>query len=331
MDRYLLKLRQALPLEEKLKLTRLRITQWVEHFGENGCYVSFSGGKDSTVLLHIVRELYPDIEAVFVDTGLEYPEIRQFVKTFDNVTILRPEMRFDKVIEKYGYPIVSKEVSECIEQARKALTTGKYPYRLAKLMGTAKDKNGNISLYNQVKWKFLLNSPFKISNRCCNIMKKKPAHSYLNSTGKVPFIATMAEESRLREQKYIQNGCNAFNMKIPTSTPIAFWTEQDVLQYIYENKIPIASVYGEVIKADKYYTTGCQRTGCMFCGFGCHLEKYPNRFQRLAKTHPKQYDYIINTLGMGKVLDYIGVEYRPNVNKNQLRFDFENLTAQNAR
>lgn len=318
MDKYLLKLRQALPLEEKLKLTKLRITQWVEHFGEKGCYVSFSGGKDSTVLLHIVRELYPDIEAVFVDTGLEYPEIRKFVKTFDNVTILRPEMRFDKVLEKYGYPIISKEVSECIDQAKKALVTGKYPYRLAKLMGTAKDKNGNISLYNQVKWKFLLNSPFKISNRCCNIMKKKPAHSYHHSTGKVPFIATMTEESRLREQKYIQNGCNGFNLKIPTSTPIAFWTEQDVLQYIYENKIPIASVYGEVIKADKYYTTGCQRTGCMFCGFGCHLEKYPNRFQRLAKTHPKQYDYIINTLGMGKVLDYIGVEYRPNINKNQL-------------
>ena len=77
------------------------------------------------------------------------------------------------------------------------------------------------------------------------------------------------------------------------------------------------------IKVDekgKYYTTGCQRTGCMFCGFGCHLEKYPNRFQRLAETHPKQYDYIINKLGFGEVLDFIGVEYKPNIdNKGQMK------------
>ena len=319
LDKYSLKLRQVMPLEDKIRFTERRIHEWVEHFGVNGCYVSFSGGKDSTVLLHIVRNLYPDIEAVFVDTGLEYPEIRQFVKSFHNVTVLRPEMRFDKVLEKYGYPIVSKEVSECIDQARKALTTGKYPYRLAKLMGTAKDKDGNKSLYNQEKWKFLLDAPFKISNRCCNVMKKKPAHDYHKKTGKVPFIATMADESRLREQKYLQNGCNGFKNKIPTSTPIAFWTEQDILEYIDTYKIPIASVYGDVIKTDKYYTTGCSRTGRMFCGFGCHLEKYPNRFQRLAKTHPKQYDYIINTLGMGEVLDYIGVEYRPNIDKRQTK------------
>lgn len=323
LDKYTLKLRQAMSLKDKIRFTERRIDEWVEHFGINGCYVSFSGGKDSTVLLHIVRNLYPDIEAVFVDTGLEYPEIRQFVKTFDNVTILRPEMRFDKVLEKYGYPIVSKEVSECIDQARKALITGKYTYRLEKLNGTAKDKDGNKSLYNQEKWKFLLDAPFKISNRCCNVMKKKPAHDYHKKTGKVPFIATMADESRLRTKCYLRQGCNGFNLKIPTSTPIAFWTEQDILKYIDTYKIPIASVYGDVIKTDKYHTTGCQRTGCMFCGFGCHLEKYPNRFQRLAKTHPKQYDYIINTLGMGEVLDFIGVEYRPNINKGQLKLLLE--------
>ena len=319
MDKYTLKLRQAMLLKDKIRFTERRIHEWVEHFGVNGCYVSFSGGKDSTVLLHIVRNLYPNIEAVFVDTGLEYPEIRQFVKTFDNVTILRPEMRFDKVLEKYGYPIVSKEVSECIDQARKSLVTGKYTYRLAKLMGTAKDKRGRKSLYNQEKWKFLLDAPFKISNQCCNVMKKKPAHKFYKETGKTPILGTMASESRLREQKYLETGCNGFNNKIPTSTPIAFWTEQDILEYIDTYKIPIASVYGEVIKTNKYCTTGCHRTGCIFCGFSAHLEKYPNRFQRLAETHPIQYNYIINTLGMGKVLDYIGVEYRPKISRSQLK------------
>ena len=121
----------------------------------------------------------------------------------------------------------------------------------------------------------------------------------------------MASESRLRTQQYLKQGCNGFNNKIPTSTPMAFWTEQDVLQYLYKNKIPYASVYGdiEIDKNGKYYTTGCRRTGCMFCGYGCHLEKEPNRFQRLKLTHPKQYDYIINKLGFKEVLEFLKINY----------------------
>ena len=112
---------QALPLHLKVALTKSRIRQWVNEFGTDGVYVSFSGGKDSTVLLHIVRSLYPDVPTVFCDTGLEYPEIRDFVKTFDNVVWLKPKMTFRKVIEKYGYPFISKEVSECVEGAKKYL------------------------------------------------------------------------------------------------------------------------------------------------------------------------------------------------------------------
>ena len=310
LDIQVLKMRQAMPLEDKIRFSARRITQWIEYYGRYKCYVSFSGGKDSTVLLHLVREICPDIEAMFVDTGLEYPEIRKFVKSFDNVTIMRPKMPFNQVIDKYGFPIISKEVSECIDQARKALTTGKYPYRLAKLMGTAKDKDGNLSKYNMPIWKFLLDAPFKISNQCCSVMKKVPAHLYHRQTGKVPFIGTLAEESRIRTQQYLKQGCNGFQNKIPTSLPLAFWKEQDILEYIYTRKLEIASVYGDVVFEDGLYrTTGCKRTGCMFCGFGCHLEKSPNRFEMLKETHPKQYDYIINTLGMGEVLDFIGVKY----------------------
>lgn len=306
IDKYTLKLRQAMTLQDKIRYTQRRINEWVDHFGENGCYISFSGGKDSTVLLHLVRDLYPNIEAVFVDTGLEYPEIRNFVKSFDNVTILRPDKRFDKVLEEYGYPIIGKEVSKCIYEARRG-----YQYQINKLNGNRKDKDGNPSRFNYTQWKFLLDAPFKISDKCCTVMKKRPVHKYYKSSGKAPIIGTMAEESQLRRQQYIKNGCNAFNNKIPTSTPIAFWTEQDILEYIDTYKIPIASVYGEVMKdnKNKYYTTGCQRTGCMFCGYGCHREKEPNRFQKLKETHPKQYDYIINNLGMGEVLDFLNIKY----------------------
>lgn len=314
---------QSLPLDAKIEMTKRRIRKWYDYW--NGqVYVSFSGGKDSTVLLNIARELYPDIEAVFVDTGLEYPEIRQFVQTFENVTILRPKMRFDEVIKKYGYPIISKEVSECVYQGRLALKNNckKDSYRLQKLMGTAKDKNGNKSMFNQEKYEPLLYTDFVCSHYCCNVMKKKPAKAYAKQTGKQPITAQMASESRVREQQWLKNGCNGFDMRSPISNPMSFWPENDVLQYARSMGIKLATVYGDIMYKDEtgllYYnslcggklcTTGCERTGCIFCGFGAHLDERNGgtpRFVRLRQTHPKQYQYCI---GGGEYVDGI---WQPN-------------------
>lgn len=115
--------KQALPLDLKVAMTKSRIRAWVNEYGLDGVYVSFSGGKDSTVLLDIARQMYPDIKAVFVSTGLEFPEIIQFVKSKENVDIIRPKMNFKEVIQKYGYPFISKEVSECVKGARIYLTS----------------------------------------------------------------------------------------------------------------------------------------------------------------------------------------------------------------
>ena len=113
---------QGLPLDLKVRMTKDRIRQWINAYGENGVYVSFSGGKDSTVLLHLVREMYPNVKAVFVDTGLEYPEIRQFVKSCENVDWLKPKMTFKQVLQKYGYPFFGKEIASTIYGARRYLT-----------------------------------------------------------------------------------------------------------------------------------------------------------------------------------------------------------------
>lgn len=298
---------QALPLELKIKLTERRIRDWVREFGQSGVYVSFSGGKDSTVLLHIVRNLYPDIEAVFVNTGLEYPEIQKFVKTFDNVTILRPKMRFDEVIKKYGYPMISKAVSNCVRGAKLG-----WKSHMNLLDGLDSDGSERKSKFAKAKYKPLLNVDFEVSEQCCDVMKKSPLYIFERKTGKKPIIATMATESMFREKNWIKNGCNAFESKHPKSMPMSFWTEQDVLLYIKKYNIPIASVYGDVVYSEapdqirleeygldgcgseRLTTTGCHRTGCIFCGFGCHLDKEPSRFQRLKETHPRQYEYCLS-------------------------------------
>lgn len=110
---------QRLPLQRKIQITTARIIEWYQHY-DGKVYVAFSGGKDSTVLLDIVRRIYPDVPAVFSDTGLEFPEVREFVKSCENVTIVRPEMNFRKVIEVYGYPVVSKRVADTVEYGHSA-------------------------------------------------------------------------------------------------------------------------------------------------------------------------------------------------------------------
>lgn len=301
-----LKIMQSWSLERKIMVTQTRIIEWyIKHNGN--VYVSFSGGKDSTVLLDLARRIYPNILAVYVDTGLEYPEVKEFVKTKENIKWLKPKMNFRKVIEKYGYPIISKEQAQYISEYK---TTKSEKLKNIRLNGN-KYGMGKISK----KWRYLIDADFNVTHKCCLIMKKNPSKEFEKKYNLHPIIATMACESKNRETAWKRHGCNSFEGKRPISQPLSFWTEQDILEYIYRFKIPYASVYGDIKKNynGEIYTTGCDRTGCIFCGFGCHLEKEPNRFQRLKQTHPKLWEYCMKPwdeggLDMQRILEYINVE-----------------------
>lgn len=341
----------ALDLEDKVITSYEKLDEWYTAWGGQ-CYVSFSGGKDSTVLSYLAARYLSSFRAppwplnlVFVNTGLEYPEIQRFVneyaawlrKEFPRITVelvrLHPKMNIRQVGQKYGYSIVSKEVANCVWLARKSGSST----RMARLCGELLDKDGNPSAYNCANWRFLLDAPFLVSSECCRIMKKNTAHKYEADTKAKPIVATMAEEGRQRFQKWTATGCNAFEGKRPMGKPMSFWTEQDVLRFIVERQIPYASVYGDIVASDgendydatltdcKLHCTGCHRTGCVFCGFGAHLEKGENRFERMKHTHPKHYEFCIGGgaydpvdglwkptekgLGYARVLDYIGVRY----------------------
>lgn len=299
---YELKQKQSLPLDAKIQMTRLRLKQWHIKY-EGNVYLAFSGGKDSTVLKHILSNLFPDVPAVFCNTGLEYPEIKNFALSQNNVTIITPKMMFKDVINTYGYPVISKEQSSYIYEIR---NTKSDKLRDLRLNG----RNGGYKLSN--KWQFMLDAPFKISNKCCDIMKKAPFKLYEKETGRKGIIATMTDESMLRLNSWLKYGCNAFEATRPMSRPMSFWTEQDILHYIVKYNLKIASAYGDIVQDenDKYHTTGCDRTGCMFCLYGIQKDSTPNRFQRMQMTHPRQYQFCLNELGIKDVLKYMNIPYK---------------------
>ena len=340
----------ALDSTAKELTTYEKLDEWYTAWGGQ-CYVSFSGGKDSTVLAYLAARYLAsfrtppwELNLVFVNTGLEYPEIQKFVneyadwlrREFPRVTVnlhrLRPKMNIRQVVTKYGYSIVSKEVAGAVYQARKNPNCDK----AKKLRGEVFNKDGNKSAWNCDNWVFLLDAPFLVSSECCPIMKKRTAHAYERESREKPIVAMMAEEGRQRFQTWTATGCNAFEGKRPMGKPMSFWTDQDVLRFIVDRQLPYASVYGDIVASDgendygaalidcKLHCTGCRRTGCMFCAFGAHLEKGVNRFERMKLTHPKHYQFCIgggafdtdglwkptkDGLGYARVLDYIGVRY----------------------
>lgn len=295
---------QSLPLESKISMTSQRIRSWYEEY-DGDVYVSRSGGKDSDVLGHIVKRLYPNVPHVFVNTGLEFDSVRIHA-TEECDVVVRPEMNFVDVITKYGYPVISKEVANVIDGVKNNKNLKKETVRSMRINGTLLNNEGGKSIYNCEKYKYLLDAPFRISDKCCNVMKKKPAKKYAKKNSSKPIIGTMAQESRLRLKMWIRNGCNGFDMKSPVSNPISFWTEQDILKYIKLYDLKIAEVYGNVIYTDEMgleydndvfnmgmnlELTGVKRTGCVFCMFG--ITQDTDRFLKLKEIEPKKYDYVM--------------------------------------
>jgi 3'-phosphoadenosine 5'-phosphosulfate sulfotransferase (PAPS reductase)/FAD synthetase len=265
---------QGLPLDAKIEATKRRIREWLDVYPD--ARVAFSGGKDSTVLLDIARQVSPGILASFANTGLEFPEIVEFVRSTPNVVEVRPKMDFLTVVQKYGYPVVSKENAHRIDQLQRLPADGK----TAMLYKTGVTSTGR-KAFNPFPKKYLrlVDCGIKISPACCKIMKLDPM-----CPSEPWIVGTMASEGRQRRLSYEKSGCNVFDRANPRSRPMSFWTENDVWDYIRGNQLPYSRIYD----------MGYHRTGCMFCMFGLHMEARPNRFERMAVTHPGLFRYCMD-------------------------------------
>lgn len=274
-------------LEQKIDHTLFTIENALSFSGGNA-YVSFSGGKDSTILLYLARILKPDIRVVFFNTTNEFPEIYRFVKEMGS-EIISSGTNLKSVIEKCGFPLISKEQSQYIREYRHAKSE---KHKYLRLNGRVdKPSQGKIS----DKWQFLINEKFEVSEKCCYYLKKRPAYEFEKREKLLPIIGTSADESMLRLQKYLKSGCNAFEVNRPASYPLSIWTNEDKWRFIRDNNIPYCEVY------DK----GETQTGCVICGFGCHNDR---RFDRLKESYPKLYDFGMN-------ISNNGVTYKEAINK----------------
>lgn len=284
--------RQKYPLELKVAISKARIREWYKHY-HGKVYVSFSGGKDSTVLLDLVRSEYPKVPAVFIDTGLEFPEIKASVKEASNVITVKPKRTFKEVLEKVGFPVISKMVSMAVNRYRNTKSEEQKKLRLWGGINPTSGKRQKTGVIPK-KYHYLINASFKISEACCDFLKKRPYKKFDRESGMVPYVGMMASDSNLRRTQYYKRGCNQFS-GYPKSNPLSIWNESDIWKYIKLKDLK----YSEI------YDMGYDRTGCIFCLFGLQKEAYPNRFDLLKETHPKQYSYCMDVLGIGKVITFL--------------------------
>lgn len=303
--------RVSLPFEEKIAWSKQVIIEyWAEYHekvGGNGVYVAFSGGKDSQVLLHLVRSIFPTTVAVFADTKLEFPEIRNHVKTFENVVWLKPDKMFKDVVKDHGYAIGSKKIARMISDLQNPTDRN---FNSRKLYEFGIKKDGSISKSFKIpnKWLNLKDAPFKVSGKCCDFFKKMPFKRYEKETGKKPIVGTTTSESTMRKMSYLKTGCNSFGDKA-MSRPLSIWTEEDIWKYADQFNIKFCELYYDRIFPDGKIIKGESRTGCVICMFGITEDKDENRIQRLAKTHPKMHEFFVYESGLKEILDYIKVPY----------------------
>lgn len=337
MTRWEFEQKQSLPYEAKVKLAARRANEFYDEIvGNRGANVHVSvGGLDSITLLLFLRSIGLDVEAISV-SALEDKSIQAVHKQL-GVQRISPGMRQVDVLNKFGFPVISKAKAKKISLLQ-TKDSEKQTFIHAIMTGDMGEQ-GNFQHSDKIKlpdkWLKLFagnyadhrpdlrckRAPFKVSAECCKYMKEQPCDTWAQEHNSFPYLGLMASEGGQREIGLIKNGCNYYGKTTIRSCPFATFLRQDLLKLALDLNVPVPEIYGTIERrADgTLYTTKAQRTGCTMCGFGIHIEQRPHRFDRLREMNPKAWKYYMyrcvtdeetgETYGWGRVLDYIGVEW----------------------
>ena len=333
--------KMEMPYEFKVKYAERRAREFAEECGRRGLNYHVSvGGLDSITLFIFLRSIgidAPGISASF----LEDPSIQKVHRAL-GIERLKPLQREDgtywtktKVIQEFGFPVLSKELAAKIEllqhpseknkTVRHAIITGE----TGEYGGNQKDSRMKMSqrwlelfggYENETEGTYYKKPDFLVSSKCCYYLKERPCDLWAKEHNSVPYLGLMASEGGRRAKSLKINGCNYFGESTIRSAPFAIFQRQDVLQLALDLDVPVPEIYGTIERKPDgtLYTTKAQRTGCSMCGFGIHMEPRPHRFDLRRKENPKEWEYLMYHLckredgteyGWGHVLNYIGVEW----------------------
>lgn len=327
--------KQNEPYEIKVRRAEIRAKEFISTLDGMGLEAHVSvGGLDSITLLYFLRSIGIDIPAISV-SSLEDKSIQKIHKEIGVISLL-PGKSKTKILNEYGFPVISKRIAGKIETlqhpteknktVRHAIITGecgaqghfaknsrmKLPQKWLELF--AGYENDNEGVNYQI-------APFMVSNKCCLYMKEQPCDKWAKEHNSKPFLGLMASEGGQREDALVEHGCNYFGKNVIRSAPFAPFLRQDLLQLAIDLKVPVPEIYGTIERKPDgtLYTTKAQRTGCSMCGFGVHMEKRPHRFDLLRARNPKEWEFWMHRCctdpktgekyGWGRVLNYIGVEW----------------------
>lgn len=316
---------QAMPLGACERRTEMLIRQFYEEM-DGQVYIALSGGKDSCVGADQIWSLYPDVPAVFCDTGNELESVKEHIQGMIDagrpITIIKPDISFWEIVEKHGWPILSKNICMGINRF---VNTKSLRQKILRINGgtnptSGKKQQRTIPLKYRYILRLVLQGKLKVTSKCCGELKIKPFIKYERETGRRPYVFTMAADSKNRRDSFVKKGCNAFAGKKSESRPMMFWLESRVLEYIRNKYLPIAKAYcekrGDVWyvqeqdESGEWHLCGDDRTGCKFCLFGIQFNPdRENRIQRLARVEPSAYREFIDH-GGDKVMDILNIDWR---------------------